>query len=211
ELEKRIKVTFERVEIPSIEELKSSRIHNWANLIVNTKVDEQADGILGHISEKFAHLSKEDILKRLITTQLDHLTSGGKEDDNLNEAYGGSPDKRDRGAFNRYFVNIGSIDGMTKSDLVHFLSDAAEIDRKYFGDITMQKNRSYVDVDSSQDKAINLKFEGVEIDGRSIRMNKDDDGGPTTDFGRSKKKKFKSEKRRGDRPTSHRKGARRRR
>lgn len=211
ELEKRIKVTFERVEIPSIEELKSSRIHNWANLIVNTKVDEQADGILGHISEKFAHLSKEDILKRLITTQLDHLTSGGKEDDNLNEAYGGSPDKRDRGDFNRYFVNIGSIDGMTKSDLVHFLSDAAEIDRKYFGDITMQKNRSYVDVDSSQDKAINLKFEGVEIDGRSIRMNKDDDGGPTTDFGRSKKKKFKSEKRRGDRPTSHRKGARRRR
>ncbi|MEQ8470369.1 MAG: DEAD/DEAH box helicase [Marinoscillum sp.] len=212
ELEKRIKVTFERVEIPSIEELKSSRIHNWANLIINTKVDEQADGILAHTAEKFAHLSKEDILKRLITTQLDHLTSGGKEDDNLNETYGGSPEKRDRGAFNRYFVNIGSIDGMTKSDLIHFLSDASEIDRKYFGDITMQKNRSYVDVDSSQDKAINLKFEGVEIDGRSIRMNKDDDGGPKSDFGRSKKKKFKSDnKRRADRPTSHRKGARRRR
>lgn len=177
ELERKIRVKFERIEVPSFDELKSSRIHNWANLIINTKVDEQADEILRDVHDNFAHLTKEDLLRRLITTQIDHLTLLGGEESNLNESYGGSPEKRDKGKFNRYFVNIGSIDGMTKPDLLHFLSDVCHIDRKYFGDIVMQKNRSYVDVDRNMDKSLSLKFEGVEIEGRSIRMNRDDEEG----------------------------------
>lgn len=176
ELEKKIKVTFERIEVPTLEALKSSRIHNWANLIINTKVDEQSEDMLADISEKFAHLSKEDLLKRLITTQLDHLMASGSEDSNLNEAFGGSPEQRDRSKFSRYFVNIGSIDGMSKGDLVHFLSDISGVDRKYFGDISLQKNCAYFDVDSGHDQGMNLKFEGVEIEGRSIRVNRDDEG-----------------------------------
>lgn len=177
ELERKIKVKFERIEVPTFEELKSSRIHNWANLIINTKVDDQAEEILSDLYGKFDHLTKEDLLKRLITTQIDHLALLSGEESNLNEAYGGSPDHRDKGQFHRYFVNIGSIDGMTKADLLHFLSDVSNIDRKYFGDIVMQKNRSYVEVDKAQDKSLSLKFEGVEIEGRSIRMNRDDEGG----------------------------------
>jgi ATP-dependent RNA helicase DeaD len=71
-------------------------------------------------------------------------------------------------------VNVGSIDGMTKADLVHFLADTSGIDRKFFGDVTLQKNCSYFDIDGGHDKGINLKFEGVEVEGRSIRVNRDD-------------------------------------
>jgi len=69
ELERKIKVKFERLEVPSIEDLKSSRINNWANLIINTKVDDQAEEILKHLHGQFEDLSTEHILKRLITTQ----------------------------------------------------------------------------------------------------------------------------------------------
>ncbi|MDA0194963.1 MAG: DEAD/DEAH box helicase [Bacteroidetes bacterium] len=176
ELEKRIKVKFERIEVPSVDELKSSRINNWANLIVNTRVDDQAEVILNKLDSRFAHLSKEDILRRLITTQLDHLMIQGGED--LNETDGRSSEpsrKQDSSGFNRYFVNVGIIDGMTKADLIHFLSDVSNINRKFFGQLTIQKNCAYFDVDSSQDKGISQKFEGVEIEGRSIRVNRDDD------------------------------------
>ena len=208
ELEKKLKVSFERVEVPSMSELKTKRIHNWANIIVNTKVDEQSDDILKDVAHHFDALSKEDLLKRLITTQLDHLTSGGKDEDNLNETHGGSPDKRSRGGgFNRYFVNVGSVDGLTKADLIHYLSDITNVDRKFFGDITMQKTRSYVDVDSTKDKGISMKFEGIEIDGREIRMNKDDQGGPPSGGGFDKfKKKGRSKDRK--RPDKRRDGRR---
>ena len=73
EIEKRINITFKKIEVPALEKLKSARINNWASLIINTAVDSQADRILRKVNGQFKHLNKEDILKRLITTQLDHL------------------------------------------------------------------------------------------------------------------------------------------
>ncbi len=176
ELERKINVKFERIEVPVIEELKSSRINNWANLIINTKVDDQAEEILHDLHGQFAHLSKEDLLKRLITTQLDHLMIQSGEDADLNESNGDGTKRQNRSGYNRYFVNVGSIDGMTKADLIHFLSDVSNIDRKYFGELTMQKNCAFFNVDSTHDKGLSQRFRGIEIEGRSIRVNHDDDG-----------------------------------
>ena len=179
ELENKIKIKFEKIEVPSVDQLKSSRINNWANLIINTKVDSQADEILNDLHGQFAHLDKEDILKRLITTQLDHLMVSGSEAD-LNETVGRSGAGASRGrtaksGFNRYFVNIGMIDGVTKPDLIHFLSDVSGINRKYFGDLSLQKNCAFVEVDSSHDKKLSESFVGIEVEGRSIRVNMEDD------------------------------------
>lgn len=179
ELERKIEVTFERIEVPSLEDLKSSRIHNWANLIINTRVDDQADDILHDLNGRFAHLSKEELLKRLITTQLDHLSirsdkDRNGEESNLNETFGRSNHRRDRNGYHRYFVNIGSIDGVTEADLIHFLSDVSGIDRKFFGDLTMQKNCAFFNVDHGYDKGLGERFKGIEIEGRSIRVNRDE-------------------------------------
>ena len=177
ELENKIKIKFEKIEVPSADQLKSSRINNWANLIINTQVDEKADTILNDLHGQFAHLDKEDILKRLITTQLDHLMVSASDGD-LNETTGRSESGRSRTAksgFNRYFVNIGMIDGVTKPDLVHFLSDVSGVNRKYFGDISLQKNCAFVEVDNKQDKKLSESFVGIEVEGRSIRVNLEND------------------------------------
>ena len=176
ELERKINVKFERIEVPVIEELKSSRINNWANLIINTKVDDQAEKILHDLNGQFAHLSKEDLLKRLITNQLDHLMIQSGEEIDLNESYGGSHEKHSKSGFHRYFINIGMIDGLTRADLIHFLSDVSGIDRKLFGELTIQKNCAFFDVDKNHDKGLSQRFKGIEIEGRSIRVNRDDDG-----------------------------------
>lgn len=190
ELEKKIKVQFQHIEVPTIESLKANAIDHWASLIINTKVDKQADEILSQMHDQFAHLSKEDILRRLITTQLDHLMPKGGEDVNLNEATGGSPESRDTSQFHRYFINVGSMDGMTKADLVHLLSDSSGISRKFFGDITLKKNCAYFDVDAKYDKGLGQAFEGFEMDGRPIRVNRDDEIRPP----KSKKKDRSSNK-----------------
>jgi len=194
ELERKIKVKFEQIEVPSVEDLKSSRINNWANLIINTKVDKQAEEILNDLHGQFAHLSMEDLLKRMITTQLDHSIFQGGEDADLNETQGEtrreSTRKRDKSGVNRYFVNIGIIDGLTKADLIHYLSDVSGINRKYFGDLSMQKNCSYINVDNNYDKGLSKSFRGVEIEGRSIRVNRDDEGNKRMRSSSPKKKDY---------------------
>tara|TARA_Y100001980_G_C14556910_1_gene353466 strand:+ start:112461 stop:114173 length:1713 start_codon:yes stop_codon:yes gene_type:complete len=212
ELEKKIKVKFEQVMIPSMDELKFSRIHHWANIITSTRVDDHAPNILNQLEGHFDALSKEDILKRLITIQLDHLMD---ESDELNETAQYKTSGGDRGSSrrgssdsqNRYFVNIGSIDGMTKADLVHFISDISRIDRNFITEVTMQKNHAYFNVEGGQDKGLGNRFKGIEIDGRSIRVNRDDDD---TQPKKSDRKGKNKPKRNREQVSGGRRGRRRR-
>ncbi len=213
QLERKMSITFERIEIPEIGELRASRINNWANLIISTEVDTQAGEILNDLHDQFAHLSKEDILKRLITTQLDHLMIQRGEDSNLNAkeengSSGGSPVKRGKTGFHRYFINVGSIDGMTKPDVLHFLSDVSCVDRKFFGEISLQKNCTFFDLDQNQDNGFAQKFNGIEVEGREIRVNRDDEGGKRSKT--SSKNDKSGTRRRKPRPEFRKSKARRR-
>lgn len=178
QLEKKIKVSFEKMEVPSVVELKKHRLISWATFISNTTVDKEAPEILEELEEYFGHLSKEDILKRLITTQIDHLSASDGSDRDLNETSEGRGERsngRGNSRFNRYFVNVGMMDGMTKADVVHFLSDVSGVDRSAFGDISLQKSCSYFDIEEAKDAGLSKKFDGVEIQGRAIRVNRDDE------------------------------------
>ena len=196
ELERRLKITFEKVDVPTLKELKASRIAHWADLILNTQVDEQANEVLYQLHGKFAHLSENELLKRLITTQLDHLLLQGDGADDLNEIQGAKAigsTKTSTPGMARYFINIGTIDGLTIPDFVHFISDTAGIKRSAIGDITMQKTSTFFDV-TTEDDRFEEKFKGLEIEGRSIRVNRDAEGRKRSSgkssrsFGRSKNK-----------------------
>ncbi len=189
ELEKRIHVKFEHVEVPGVESIKEQRIRNWTETLVTTKIDKQAEKLFGSVEDSFDHLSKSDILKKLITMQVDKLIQQTEEAD-LNEKFGGSPEKRDSSKFNKYFINIGTIDGMSKKDLLMFLSEIAKVDAKFFGELIHKKNCSYFEVDKRYDDGISSRFQNVHLDGRSIRMNREDrsDREPKT------KKKFRPDR-----------------
>ncbi|HSQ86453.1 MAG TPA: DbpA RNA binding domain-containing protein, partial [Desulfobacterales bacterium] len=79
------------------------------------------------------------------------------------------------GDTNRYFINIGTIDGVTRADLLHFIADVSGVDRKAIGNISLQKNCAYFDIDSTRDKGLANKFRGMRIEGRKIRVNPDTD------------------------------------
>lgn len=189
DLENKIKVKFQRIEVPTKEALTSIRLQNWANFIQNIKVDAQADLLATQVEKQFAGLSKDDLIKRLITTQLDHLSTQTDEPADLNEGQNTARVQTSEN-MHRYFVNIGTMDGVTKGDLIHFLSDISGIKRNAFGEVSMQKSHSYFLVDREKVKQLNKSFEGVEIEGRSIRVNRDDDeSGRKKDRNRSKKRK----------------------
>jgi ATP-dependent RNA helicase DeaD len=193
ELEQKNRIKFNPVEVPSIENLTSSRMHNWANLIANTKVDSQADSILQEVQGNFANLSKEDLLKRLITTQLDHILARNRGEANLNEPQGGGRgDKRgktEKNGHSRYFVNIGAIDGVTTGDLIHFLSDISNVERQHFSQVSMQRNYSFFYLDEQHDKGFADRFEGIEIEGHAIRVNLDEQANKPRSRSNFKKKK----------------------
>ncbi len=189
ELERKIQVKFEHIEVPGVESIREQRVKNWVAEIVSTNADPTAEEIYKSIVGEFEHLSKSDILKKLIASQIDHLVRS-EEESNLNEKVGGSPRQRDKSKFNRYFINVGSVDGMSRAEIIQYVSKISRVDAKFFGELSLQKNCSYFEIDKRYDDDISSRFKNIHLDGRSIRMNRED----RSDREPKSKKKFRPER-----------------
>tara|TARA_Y100000766_G_C18914510_1_gene610290 strand:- start:4589 stop:6292 length:1704 start_codon:yes stop_codon:yes gene_type:complete len=73
----------------------------------------------------------------------------------------------------RFFINVGKLDGVSKSDLVDFISETAKIRKSDVGDVDLQKKCSFFEVDGRHSKNIANSFKGIYIDGRELRVNRD--------------------------------------
>ena len=73
----------------------------------------------------------------------------------------------------RFFINVGKIDGVSKSDLVDFISETAKIRKSDVSDVDLQKKCSFFEVDGRHSKNLTNKFKGIYIDGRELRVNRD--------------------------------------
>jgi len=177
ELEKKIRVKFERVEVPNIDEIQNIRMESWAKRLLGTPVDERAPGILKELEDPLSKLDKDQLLLRLISSQLEQLIGNDKHYGDLNERAGASTGERSSRSAkpNRFFINVGMMDGLDKNDILFFLSDISGVNRKYFSDISLQKNCTFFDVDEGHKQGFGDRFDGIEVDGRAIRVNKDDD------------------------------------
>ena len=72
------------------------------------------------------------------------------------------------------------MDGLTKHELVDFLAEVSSVDRNAFQEFSIQKNCAYFDVAEGKDTGFGEKFDGVEIEGREVRVNRDDSRAPRT-------------------------------
>ena len=73
----------------------------------------------------------------------------------------------------RFFINVGKLDGVSKSDLVDFISETAKIRKSDICDIDLQKKCSFFEVDGRHSKNLANYFKGIYIDGRELRVNRD--------------------------------------
>ncbi|NQZ76574.1 MAG: DEAD/DEAH box helicase [Ekhidna sp.] len=203
DLERRISVQFEQVDVPDSTSIKSMRLKSWADQINGIEITPQTDGLYNEIKQAFQGLSKEDVLKKLIASQIES-TLTDSVDANLNESIGGSPENRDRSRFNRYFINLGSVDGMNKSELVEFLSEIGKVHKKFIGSIELKQNHSYFDLDKRFDKEAAARFQKVTFNGRDIRMNRDNDGPTKSQMGKKKTRTERRSRRKGNNAPSRR-------
>lgn len=77
------------------------------------------------------------------------------------------------GRMERFFINIGSMDDVNKGDLLRFICDQTRLKKDDFGDIELHKKHSFFEVRSQNSDKISNSFQGLVVDGRELRVNKD--------------------------------------
>jgi ATP-dependent RNA helicase DeaD len=157
------------------------------------------------LAEKFADVSKEDVLKRVAAMEFDRFLKyyENSEDLNLrersrkdagdrseprrrddrsdrNEGHGDSRREYTRGGGgqSRLFVNLGTKDGFFKASFLQFILDMSDLKKEVLGKIDMKDMNSWIEIDKAVAPQMIRALDGKSYKGRRIRMNDADSGGP---------------------------------
>ena len=193
-LEKRLKLKITKISIPSAKDIASKRLYTWAENILNTTTAKDIDGrILTDVQMLLGSLSYEELVEKLVSIELNalnysktskDLNASGKSErkSSVKKRERGDRDRKDKRKKvdkktnykgDRFFINVGKIDDVTKRDLVEFIVDTARIKKSDVGTIEIQKNCSFFEVNKKYSKKIANCFKGIYVDGRELRVNRD--------------------------------------
>src|SRR2546423_1708770 len=147
------------------------------------------------LQEKFAEVSKEEVLKRVAALEFDRFLKyyENAEDLNVRERRDGrehvegkrermSERRRDtRGRefgggdqFTRLFVNLGTKDGFYKASFLQFILDLSDLNKEVLGRVDLKEMNSWIEIDKKAANQMIHSIDGKKYKGRRIRMNEAD-------------------------------------
>ncbi|MBV6646194.1 MAG: DEAD/DEAH box helicase [Cyclobacteriaceae bacterium] len=187
-IENKSNLKFKKIEVPQMNQIQSIRLEKWAGSILGNQGSiELGTDLATPIIALFEDMTKDQLLQKLMSMELAKITQDSHGD--LNESTSAERSKKGKRTTTsrsrseaptdpgkdevRYFINLGTKDGITKGDLVHFLSDQSGVKRKHFGKITLQKMNAFFTVKKQHSSGLESRFKGMEVNGRALRVNKD--------------------------------------
>lgn len=195
-LEKLINAQFHKTDIPSGKEVCRKQFFHFMDKLMQTDVSSgDYETYLPDLMEKFADVSKEEVLQRVAALEFSHFLKYYENAEDLNrndgrgdrrqsfdraERDGGRrerPDfnRRDNG-YTRLFVNLGTKDGFYKASFLQFILDESNMKKEVLGKIDMREMNSWVEIDSAEAGRMIKSIDGKRYNNRIIRMNEADGG-----------------------------------
>jgi ATP-dependent RNA helicase DeaD len=189
---------FHKLDIPSGKDVCRKQFFHFMDKLLSADISHgNYETYVPMLTEKFADVSKEDVLKRVAAMEFDRFLKyyENAEDLNLRErsrkedmprgreerAGGRAEGKREpsRGGagFSRLFVNLGTKDGFYKASFLQFILDMSELRKEVLGKIDMKDMNSWIEIEKSSAQQMIRALDGKNYKGRRIRMNDADTGG----------------------------------
>jgi len=218
QLEKLMNKKFEQKKVPGAKEICENQLFTHFDKFEKVEADTTSvDPFLEVINQKLALLTKEDIIRRMVTMEFSRLLDYYKNAPDLNQSLSSDVirkgSSRDGKNFTRFFVNIGSMDSITKSSLIGVINDATTDRSIEIGRIDIMPRFSFFEVPEASANAILTAFKEVNFEGRKLVVDvaqdkKSDRGGG--DYQRSDRSNRSDDRRSSDRrPDSRRPDSRR--
>ena len=198
-IEKMIQVPFHKLEIPSGKDVCRKQFYASMDKLLQTDISHgDYETYLPMLEEKFADVSKEEVLQRLAALEFNrflkyyenaedlNMREVRRERRDLNSRDRESPDQGRRrdsrdvrtntsfntgGEYARLFVNLGTKDGFYKASFLQFILDLSDLKKEVLGRIDMKEMNSWIEVDKKVANQMVKAIDGKNYRGRKIRMN----------------------------------------
>lgn len=182
QIEKMIKVNFEKVMVPTGQEVCERRVLNIVHRLREVHLAEnEISHFLPSVYEELKDLSKEEIIKRFTALEFNHFLDYYRGAPDLNKH--DKSDRTERGhtdhvvGGDRLFINLGKMDGLDAGKLLAMICDRSSISREKIGRIDLKGAYSFFEVDSDYTKVVRDHLHGFEFKGRMVRIEITETGG----------------------------------
>ncbi len=193
QIERMIQVPFHKLEIPTGKDVCRKQFFTFMDKLIQTDISHgDYETYLPMLEEKFADITKEEVLKRVAAMEFDRFLKYYENAEDLNirddrrerrplrETGGDKIGSRDsgkreyRGSSNgnmRLFVNLGTKDGFYKASFLQFILDMSDLPKEVLGKIDMKELNSWIEIDPKAAGKMISAIDGKKFKGRRIRMN----------------------------------------
>jgi ATP-dependent RNA helicase DeaD len=201
QIERMVQVPFHKLEIPSGKDVCRKQFFHFMDKLLQTDISHgDYESYVPMLAEKFADVSKEDVLKRVAAMEFDRFLKYYENAEDLNvrertREYGreregkigsdrrpferrepGERSKTQReftgnGDFAKLFVNLGTKDGFYKASFLQFILDMSDLRKEVLGRIDMKEMNSWIEIDRRSAPQMIRAIDGKNYKGRRIRMN----------------------------------------
>lgn len=193
---------FHKLDIPSGKDVCRKQFFHFMDKLLSADISHgDYETYVPMLAEKFADVSKEDVLKRVAAMEFDRFLKYYENAEDLNLRERSKMDRNDRseprrrddrnegrgdsrkeytrgGGYSRLFVNLGTKDGFFKASFLQFILDMSDLKKEVLGKIDMKDMNSWIEIDRGAAQQMIRSLDGKSYKGRRIRMNDADSGGP---------------------------------
>ena len=197
QIERMVAAQFHKLEIPTGKDVCRKQFYYFMDKMLQADISHgDYETYMPMLAEKFADISKEEVLKRVAALEFDRFLKYYENSEDLNvrersrDDRGRSEGRTDRreegrrdtrgrefsggGNFTRLFVNLGTKDGFYKASFLQFLLDMSDLKKDVLGRIDMKEMNSWVEIEPKAASKMIEALDGKKYKGRRIRMNEAD-------------------------------------
>jgi ATP-dependent RNA helicase DeaD len=209
QIEKTLGKRFVKAEIPTGFDVCEKQLFALVHKVHNVQVNEQQiEQYLPRIIDEFKELSKEEIIKRFASLEFNSFLDYYKNAPDLNAPAdesrrmdsAGTGDRFNRTGmrsdFTRLFINLGSVDGFSRGDLLGYICNTGKISGRTVGKIDVKGVYSFFEVPNDDVAKVQEGFKGADFQGRDVRIEISGDGGNESRGGSSNYKRREGGERR---------------
>lgn len=169
DLERMMKVPFEKLLIPSGIEVCEKQFMSFIDKIKATEVNHgDYEQYMPYLTEQFADMTKDEIIQKVAAMEFNRFLKYYEKAGDLNN--GSSRDRRTDSNYTRLFISLGEKDGFYKAAFLEFLLDTTGHTKAQLGKIDLQDSFSFFEVENGIAQDFIEAFNGKKFKGREIRI-----------------------------------------
>lgn len=172
DIERIIKKKFEKKDVPNGVDVCEKQLFNLVHKLHDVEVkDAEIEAYLPKIYEELKELSKEELIKRVVSEEFNRFYEYYQDAPDLNLQKGSVDGAFGNSRTTRFFINMGMLDGFNRNSLKDFLADTVRLHQRMVFNVDIKNSFSFFETESKfVDVFLSINSADIEFNNRKVTL-----------------------------------------